>query len=168
MAATPSNLQDTSCVAPTGCLQYSVTKIGPWGGKGGAPQDITDASTIKHLESITIRSGLVVDSIQYSYVDYAGQTHSAGPWGSSGGGPQTIQLADSEFVTQVSGTTGIFNGATLVTSIKFVTNLKTYGPWGQENGTPFTVPVQPNGRVVGFFGRGGLYLDAIGLYVRPF
>ncbi|CAN6203535.1 unnamed protein product [Urochloa humidicola] len=138
-------------------IRYPVVKIGPWGGNGGSPQDIEDASTITHLESITIRSGFVVDSIQFSYVDLAGQTHSVGPWGGSGGDPHTIQLAESEFITQVSGTTDSYMSATVVTSIKFVTNnLNTYGPWGSEQGTPFTVPVQPNGGIVGFFARGGV------------
>ncbi|CAL5079501.1 unnamed protein product [Urochloa decumbens] len=147
---------------------YPVIKIGPWGGNGGSPLDIiTDASSIKHLESVTIRSGLVVNSIQFSYVDSAGQTHSAGPWGGSSGQAHTIQLAESEFITQVSGTIGSYGGVTAVTSIKFVTSLKTYGPWGQEKGTPFTVPVQTNGGIVGFFTRGGSYLNAIGVYVRP-
>ncbi|CAN6213663.1 unnamed protein product [Urochloa humidicola] len=149
--------------------RYPVIKMGPWGGNGGSPQDITDASAIKHLESVTIRSGPVVDSIQFSYVDYAGQTHSAGPWGNSGGEQvHTIQFAESEFITQLSGTIGPYGRVTTITSIKFVTNLNTtYGPWGQENGTPFTVPVQPNGAIVGFFAYGGAYLIAIGVYVRP-
>ncbi|CAL5089661.1 unnamed protein product [Urochloa decumbens] len=149
-------------------IRYPVIKIGPWGGNGGSPLDIiTDASSIKHLESVTIRSGLVVNSIQFSYVDSAGQTRSAGPWGGSSGQAHTIQLAESEFITQVSGTIGSYGGVTAVTSIKFVTSLKSYGPWGQEKGTPFTVPVQTNGGIVGFFARGGSYLNAIGVYVRP-
>ena len=82
---------------------------------------------------------------------------------------EQVQLGESEVVTQVSGTVGSFDGiAAVVTSIKFVTNLGTYGPWGEEKGTPFAVPVQPGGGgVVGFFARSGIYLDAIGVYVRP-
>ena len=74
---------------------------------------------------------------------------------------EQVQLGESEVVTQVSGTVGSFDGiAAVVTSIKFVTNLGSYGPWGEEKGAPFAVPVQP--------GSGcGIYLDAIGVYVRP-
>jgi hypothetical protein len=56
----------------------------------------------------------------------------------------------------------------VITSIKFVTNLnKTYGPCGDGKGNPFTVPVQSGSAIVGFFARGGGWLDAIGVYVRP-
>ena len=85
---------------------------------------------------------------------------------------EQVQLGESEVVTQVSGTVGSFDGiAAVVTSIKFVTNLGSYGPWGEEKGAPFAVAVQPGsgggGGVVGFFVRSGIYLDAIGVYVRP-
>ncbi|EAZ20031.1 hypothetical protein OsJ_35630 [Oryza sativa Japonica Group] len=68
----------------TKCLP---TKVGPWGGNGGTPQDITE--TPKRLESITIRSGEVVDSISFSYFDQAGQKRVAGPWGGPGGNLNT-------------------------------------------------------------------------------
>ncbi|OQU88775.1 hypothetical protein SORBI_3002G093800 [Sorghum bicolor] len=142
--------------------RYAVTKIGPWGGMGGSPMDLTEAS--KRLESITVCSGMVVDSIAFSYVDFSGQKRSAGPWGGSGGNPETIQLAESEVVTEVSGTVGNFYDNTVITSIKFVTNLQTYGPWGDGQDAPFTIPVQPGSGIVGFFARAGDCLDAIGVY----
>ncbi|CAL5089649.1 unnamed protein product [Urochloa decumbens] len=146
--------------------RYPVTKIGTLGGSGGSLEDIPQAS--KRLESIMVfSSSRVVNSFAFSYVDYAGRKHSAGPWGSAGGDPHPIPLAGSEVVTQVSGTIGSFSGYTVITSIKFVTSRDTYGPWGKENGTPFTVPVQPGSGIVGFFARAGMYLDAIGVYVRP-
>uniref|UniRef100_J3NCA3 Jacalin-type lectin domain-containing protein n=1 Tax=Oryza brachyantha TaxID=4533 RepID=J3NCA3_ORYBR len=78
-----------------------------------------------------------------------------------------IEFASSEFLIEVSRTFGTYEGASVITSIKFVTNLKTHGPFGQQNGTPFTVPVKDNSSIVGFFGRGGKYLDALGVYVHP-
>jgi type 1 glutamine amidotransferase len=79
-----------------------------------------------------------------------------------------IQLSDSEFVKEVSGTFAVYAGVvTVIKSIKLVTNLKTYGPFGQETGTSFSVPVQGNNGVAGFFGRSGTFLDAIGVYVHP-
>nr|UDO48201.1 PH02Gene03445.t1 [Phyllostachys edulis] len=143
-----------------------LTKIGPWGGNGGTAQDITEAP--RRLESITVCSGEIVDSIVFSYIDHTGQKRTAGRLGGSGGHPNTIQLASSEFVKEVSGTICTCEDSNVITSLKFVTNVKTYGPFGQGNGTPFTVPVQDNSSVVGFFGRGETYLDAIGVYVHPF
>lgn len=153
------------CPLPKGSRSL-LTKIGPWGGNGGTAQDITEVP--RRLESITVCSGTVVDSIAFSYTDHTGQKRTAGRLGGSGGNPNTIQLASSEFVKEVSGTFATFQGCNVITSLKFVTNVKTYGPFGQGNGTPFTVPVQDNSSVVGFFGRGGTYLDAVGVYVLPF
>jgi hypothetical protein len=79
-----------------------------------------------------------------------------------------IELSDSEFVKEVSGTFAVHaEVVNVINSIKLVTNVKTYGPFGQDNGTPFSVPVQGNNGVAGFFGRSGKFLDAIGVYVHP-
>ncbi|KAG2640833.1 jacalin-related lectin 3-like [Panicum virgatum] len=142
-------------------------KIGPCGGPGGYAQDIEEGP--KRLESITVRSGVVVDSIEFSYIDHAGRRRSAGPWGGHRGNPHTIHLDADEFVTEMAGTIDKFdiNNDTVITSLKIVTNLQTFGPWGDENGAPFTIPVQSGSGIVGFFGRSGVYLDAIGVYVSP-
>ncbi|OEL35249.1 hypothetical protein BAE44_0003732 [Dichanthelium oligosanthes] len=79
---------------------------------------------------------------------------------------ETIQLAPLEFIKEVSGTTGVFGGHTVVTSMTLVTNLQTYGPFGQPNGTSFSVPVPGGSSIVGFFGRAGRYVDAVGVYVH--
>lgn len=69
---------------------------------------------------------------------------------------------------EVSGTFGRFRAALdIITSLTFVTNAQSYGPYGQREGTPFHIPVQSSGCIVGFFGRAGWYVDAIGIYVKP-
>jgi hypothetical protein len=79
-----------------------------------------------------------------------------------------IQLVDSEFVKEISGAFGRFEGAIVVTSLRFVTNVRTIGPWlvREIPGTPFSVPVQRGSGIVGFFARAGKYLDAIGVHVN--
>ena len=52
-------------------------------------------------------------------------------------------------------------------SITFYTNKAKYGPYGDEIGQAFTSSVAP-GRVVGFHGRSGAYLDAIGVHMEYF
>nr|CAB3459735.1 unnamed protein product [Digitaria exilis] len=74
--------------------------------------------------------------------------------------------------SEVSGTTGTDGQCNnLIRTLKFVTNVRTYGPFGNpRSGTaPFSIPVQNNSRncrIVGFFARGKLYLDAIGVHVQ--
>ncbi|CAN6334076.1 unnamed protein product [Urochloa humidicola] len=139
-------------------------KIGPWGGDGGSDEDIREPP--KRLESITVKCGIVIDSITFTYVDQAGQKRTAGPWGGSGGSPHTIHLAPSEFVKEISGTYGNYHGATVITSLKIITNVQSFGPWSTEIGTPFSVPVQRGSGILGFFARAGKFLDALGVYVH--
>jgi hypothetical protein len=73
-----------------------------------------------------------------------------------------IELGPKEFVKEVSGT--IVN---VVSSLVLVTNIKTYGPFGQEQGQRFVQTAPENACVVGFFGRSGAAIDAIGVYTGP-
>ncbi|CAL4979928.1 unnamed protein product [Urochloa decumbens] len=149
----------------------TLAKIGQWGGVGGGPRDIEVAP--QRLESLTIRSGEVIYSLEFSYSDHSGQQHTAGPWG--GHGPnkgsyhRTIMLDPSEYLLEISGTTGPFDRAPagVITSLSFVTSAGSYGPFGQVRGTSFQVPVQSNGSIVGFFASAGWYVDSFGIYVNP-
>ena len=80
-----------------------------------------------------------------------------------------IDLAPSEYVMEVSGTYGLCSPHpdVVITSLTLVTNLCSYGPFSQPTGTPFHTRVDNSASIVGFFGRSGIYLDAIGVYVRP-
>ncbi|XP_020102118.1 protein GOS9-like [Ananas comosus] len=139
-------------------------KLGLWGGNGGNPRDIDGNPT--RVSKIVVRSGQAIDSLAYDY-DQDGKTVQAGPWGGSGGNPTTIVFQAGEFLTAVNGTTSPFNNvANMLRSLTFVTNVRKYGPFGVEEGTPFSVPVT-NGRVVGFYGRSGVYVDALGIYLMP-
>ncbi|CAM0884512.1 unnamed protein product [Alopecurus aequalis] len=152
------------------CLTFPkpvlVTKIGPWGGNGGTEFDITE-SVSQRLQSVTIRSGVVINSIAFSYVDLAEKKQTLGPWGGDGELTDTIIFAPLEIVKEISGTTGTFDGDTVVTSLTFITNVRTYGPFGKTNGgTAFSVPLMDT-NVVGFFVRAGKLVNALGVYARP-
>ena len=71
-------------------LQDGLARIGPWGGDGGTCHDIN--ATPRRLESVTISSCLVIDSITFSFSDDNGQKHYAGPWGGSGGFDHKVRL----------------------------------------------------------------------------
>jgi len=141
------------------------TKFGPFCGKGGRSFDVS--TTPQRLESMTIRVKDVIESIAFSYVDQAGVNQNSGPWGGVTASPNTIQLGPSETVNMVSGTCGTYQGINLVATITFHTNIQIYGPFGtqQSNPTPFSVSTNANEGVVGFFGRSGKLVDALGVYV---
>ncbi|KAK1661009.1 hypothetical protein QYE76_049168 [Lolium multiflorum] len=42
---------------------------------------------------------------------------------------------------------------------------RTLGPYGTEEGAPFELPAA-GGRIIGFHGRSGTFLDALGTYVK--
>ena len=72
----------------------------------------------------------------------------------------------SEYITEVSGVTGRVGGyqETVVCSLTFKTNKKTYGPYGNRGDKPFNLPIQ-NGLIVGVKGSVGHWLDYIGFYL---
>ena len=65
----------------------------------------------------------------------------------------------------VRGYVGYFDDLFIVRSLEVITNLKKYGPFGKEEGTPFELCAPGHGgQIIGFHGRSGAYLDAIGVY----
>ncbi|TVU06315.1 hypothetical protein EJB05_49522, partial [Eragrostis curvula] len=154
----------------SGTLSLSpAVMIGPWGGRGGTPRDVRkgNGNHPRQLESITVRStdsyGGRINGFSFVYVDQKGQSIPVGVWGSATKGYEdTFTMGPGEYVNHVSGTADNYG----VTSLTFVTNTGVeYGTYGYPSGTPFSVPLQQgNGEVLGFFGRGGDSLVALGVY----
>ncbi|KAL6640719.1 hypothetical protein ACP70R_021842 [Stipagrostis hirtigluma subsp. patula] len=164
----------TSWMQPRG-----VISVGPWGGSGGRPF-YTPAPSVRRLRSIILYHSDVIHSLAYEYsqADH-GVSRVAGPWGlshsfGSRGVRATIELYANEYVTAVEGTIGHFANVVdvVITSLTFRTNTgRTYGPYGGESssgtGTSFSVPAANGACIVGFWGRSGWLLDAIGVYIKP-
>ncbi|XBI60410.1 hypothetical protein VPH35_041344 [Triticum aestivum] len=136
-------------------------RSGPCGEGGRRAFEIKVAP--QRLESVTIHSGYVIESLAFSYTesDYDERHHTTGPWGWDGGVNNTIPLDPSEFLKEVPGTVGSYDpGAPLnvISSLTLVTSVCTYGPFGQANGTPFSMAAPTNSSIVGFFGRAGCYI----------
>ncbi|KAL4629030.1 hypothetical protein ACB092_05G279700 [Castanea dentata] len=75
-----------------------------------------------------------------------------------------------EFLVCIVGFYGPVKGSDsfkALRSITFYKNKAKYGPYGVEIGHAFTSSVAP-GKVVGFHGRSGVYLDAIGVHMEYF
>ncbi|XP_020101960.1 protein GOS9-like [Ananas comosus] len=141
-----------------------LVKLGLWGGNNGSARDIDGRPT--RLAKIVIRAGDAIDSLAFEYVQ-DGKTFTAGPWGGSGGKSTMIEFQPGEYLIAINGTTGPLGVVSnLVRSLTFISNVRTYGPFGIEHGTPFSIPVA-NGRIVAFYGRSGMNLDAIGIYLLP-
>lgn len=82
-------------------------------------------------------------------------------------------LGEKEYLIGIEGFYGEVEGMgslNVVKCLSFVTNKAKYGPVGAEMGTHFTCVNlgDSNGKVVGFHGRSGASLDAIGLHTHYF
>lgn len=73
-----------------------------------------------------------------------------------------------EYLISVKGTYSRFDvwGNLCVRSLTFESNRKIYGPFGVESGTYFSLP-KSESKIVGFHGKAGWYLDAIGVHIQP-
>jgi len=52
----------------------------------------------------------------------------------------------------------------VIQSLTFKSNQRSFGPFGVEEGTPFSFAME-GGKIIGFKGRSGWYLDSIGFYL---
>ncbi|KAK1647299.1 hypothetical protein QYE76_015860 [Lolium multiflorum] len=132
------------------------------GGGGGAPR----------LLSVTLYHADAVHGFRFEYL-LGGVRRTMGPSGGHYSGSKglraTIHFSPDERLTAVDGTFGRCRSVpeVVVTSLTFRTDKgRTYGPYGEEKGTPFSIPAA-NGCIVGFWGRSGWLLDAIGVYIMP-
>ncbi|MBF3819672.1 hypothetical protein ISG09_31075 [Burkholderia pseudomallei] len=144
----------------------TLVKIGLWGGNGGSAQDISVPP--KKLLGVTIYSSDAIRSIAFNYIGVDGQEYAIGPWGGGEGTSTEIKLGSSEHIKEISGTHGpVYDLADIVTYLKIVTSANNTYEAGVPNGKEFSIPLQDSGHVVGFFGRSGTLIDAIGIYVHP-
>ncbi|XP_059650947.1 mannose/glucose-specific lectin-like [Cornus florida] len=73
----------------------------------------------------------------------------------------------TEYLVSISGCIGDLDGFFCVKSLTIHSNVRQYGPYGTEDGGRFMTPLT-GVKIVGFFGRQGSYLDAIGVNIIPF
>ncbi|WRX26725.1 Jacalin-like lectin domain - like 1, partial [Theobroma cacao] len=145
---------------PSGKKKMSLV-IGPWGGTGGAAWD---DGTYHGVREITLVYDRCIDSIRVIY-DKNGKPVTAEKHGGMGGN-KTAEIKlnfPEEFLISVSGhyCPVVHGGGHVIRSLTFKSNQRTFGPYGVEEGTPFTFSME-GGRIAGFNGRSGWYLDSIG------
>lgn len=142
---------------------------GPSGGSGG--DEFSDVSSVApgvSLAAIEFRSGDVVDAIRAVYRH--GRDEMEAPWHGGGGGEtHRLALEAGEFVTELGGTYGETPGrGRVVRSISVQTNRRTRRfRVGGGGGFPFRYEVGSDLELVGFAGRAGNVIDAVGPVLRP-
>jgi jacalin-like lectin domain-containing protein len=135
----------------------------PTGAGGGDPFDDTTLSStpIVGIQSLIIRSGRYVDSIQATYLLADGTVLTAPAHGGSGGNPSRINLAAGETIIGISGRAGTLLDQISITTRNVAGTSKIYGPYGGGGGNDFVL----DGVVTGFMGRSGEYVDALAFYL---
>uniref|UniRef100_A0ACD5X7W9 Uncharacterized protein n=1 Tax=Avena sativa TaxID=4498 RepID=A0ACD5X7W9_AVESA len=153
-----------------------VVKVGPWGGAGGQAFHMRGGG-VPRLLSITLYHADAVHAFSFEYIvaGVAGVRRTTGQSGGRSHGSKglraTINFSSDERLTAVEGTFGrcvSLPAEVVVTSLTFRTDKgRTYGPYGEETGTSFSIPAANGACIVGFWGRSGWLLDAIGVYIMP-
>ncbi|KAM3341812.1 agglutinin isoform X1 [Capsicum galapagoense] len=139
-----------------------------WGGNGGDEWIYKLKSPIKE---ILINHGQIIDSITFRTINNEQNIIDSPRFGGNGGRRDkvTIEAAPLEYLRGIKGTYGNYGGKMVIKSLSFVTNGKNiYGPFGNKggDGIPFSLVMKEGGAIVGFHGRCGSYLDAIGVYLQ--
>lgn len=83
--------------------------------------------------------------------------------------PSVLQIIfdyPSEILTHITGYYGpaMIMGPNIIQSLTFHTTKGKHGPYGEEQGQQFSTKLK-EGIIVGFHGRKGLFLDALGVHV---
>lgn len=157
-------------ICPTFPMPNPIQKVGPWGGNGGTPYEIQEDEQLpKRLESVKIyHDDNVIQSISFSYLDQADQRRTVGRDDREGG--SVIQFGPRETVKEIFGSTGNYEGHTVVTSLAIVNNLDNCVLYGKQppgpGDTPFREIAPENHSIVGFYWRLGEVVHQIGVYVR--
>ncbi|KAK1554996.1 hypothetical protein Q3G72_020191 [Acer saccharum] len=145
--------------------------LGPWGGITGKPWDDGRFPFIKQID-VHVYKG-IVHGIQIQYHNVDGMTVESKRHG-GGGVDSTVHRIkmdkSGEYISGVMGFYGPINenasyAYDVVRSLSFYSNKGKYGPFGKEIGIFFISPMY-NGKVVGFHGKSGDYLEAIGVHME--
>lgn len=131
------------------------------GGPGGAP--FADQSPPgMRLIGVAVRTGGAVDAVAAVLRRPNGERFPVPSHGGPGGSPGEFSLQEGETLTGLNVWAGQF-----VEAIQFETNRRQSGVYGQPRGAPQRIAVPSGQHAVGFVGRSGIYVDAIGLALQP-
>ncbi|CAM0947039.1 unnamed protein product [Alopecurus aequalis] len=151
--------------ADCGGTAARVVKMGPCGRNDGDARDM-DARDVDRIIEVVVFHRDAVDAMIVRYEQDGRDMETDPSWGVAFGAPRSeIRLETDEYLTAAKGYVGNYKDMFIVRSLTFVSNRRTYGPYGKEEGEAFEFH-DAGGKIVGFHGRSGNYLDALGTYVR--
>jgi hypothetical protein len=128
-----------------------------YGGSGGGAF-IDLVTPAQHITEVKISSGESIDTLQM--VMDSGPLAKHGE--SDGGTSNRVVLQSGEYLVAVSG-----YADTLLHALTFETNTgRRIGPFGKQTGAAFEIRVPAGQEIVGFRGRSGWLIDAIGVLSR--
>ncbi|GLT92059.1 hypothetical protein SLE2022_099180 [Rubroshorea leprosula] len=160
----PSKLEGITRLGSLGCTVAGTVRLGPWGGTGG---NAFDDGTYTGIRQINLSRNVGIVWMKVCY-DCDGQAVWGSKHGGTGGFKNDKIIFDypSEILTHIWGTYGplMYMGPNIIKSLTFYTNKGKHGPFGEEQGPSFTNQMN-EGKIIGFHGREGLFLDAIGVHV---
>ncbi|XP_015072188.1 agglutinin-like [Solanum pennellii] len=147
---------------------------GPWGGCSGKGWDDGVFCTIKQVQVHEALHSSVISAIQ---IEYENKLDKSSFWsqlhGHEHGAKKTTKInvdGTDEFFIGIEGYYSPLNdngGQDTIRQITFYTNKGKYGPYGIEIGTYFSSSAA-RGKIVGFHGKSGLFLNAIGVHMEYF
>jgi hypothetical protein len=146
---------------PAAPAQIEQTAIA--GGRGGSAFSDRDVPAGARIAEVNVRAGERIDAVQVIYTLPDGRSQEGARHGGMGGNAYVFRLDSDEYITGLSGRYG-----EMIDSLRIHTNKRVSQPFGGSGGNrDFRVDVPAGNRAVGFAGRSGKLLDAVGLtYTR--
>jgi hypothetical protein len=133
------------------------------GGNGGDPFQDASSTSGGRIAEVRVSSGTMVDSIQISYILPNGRMVEGPRHGGPGGQANSFRLDSDEYIVGISGRFG-----KNIDCLRIQTNKRTSPLYGGSGGRQdYRIDVPRDSQAIGFAGRSGNLLDAIGLIYAP-
>jgi hypothetical protein len=142
-------------------LRSRMAQADIFGGRGGSPFSDDNIPQGARISEIRIQSGERIDGIQVVYTLRDGRQQESAYHGGRGGRGNVFRLDADEYVIGIYGRYG-----ENVDSLTIRTNKRTSPTYGGRGGNAdYRVDVPSGSMAIGFMGRSGQRLDAIGLVI---
>ncbi|PHT51182.1 hypothetical protein CQW23_10929 [Capsicum baccatum] len=160
----PNKMDVMKCIQPR--------SAGPWGGYSGKGWDDGVFCTINQVQVYMNTKISAISGIQIQYE----KKNKASVWSQLHGGfgigdwniDNVIIDGENEFLIGIEGFFSpvmVNGGLDTIRQITFYTNKGKYGPYGTEIGTYFSSSAA-RGKIIGFHGKSGAHLNAIGVHME--